>query len=270
MAVPPPSWRTALGRTSGSWGDAAWYDLHLERKLPLAAPCLRELIFACPPANSLDVCDLLAGSGRASAALVRAYPDARSLTMIDQSQERLDMARARVAATGAPTPVETHCCSIGDDALAPGSPATLAGTPDGGFHLILASLALRTIVEAPKHYANATAAAAPPPPSPSLKVAAADIDDGGLAANPVEARYAALFALCLRSLAPGGTLLIGDHERALGCYRHLRIMEDVGFEELDVSWRQQDFFVCGGRRPELDDDDAGSNDGDDWLEKTFG
>ena len=95
----PTSWRTALGRTSGSWGDAAWYDLQLERKLPLARPCLSELIFACPPANGLKVCDLLAGSGRVSAALARAYPRAR-ITMVDQSEERLALAARAPAELG--------------------------------------------------------------------------------------------------------------------------------------------------------------------------
>jgi hypothetical protein len=53
----------------------------------------------------------------------------------------------------------------------------------------------------------------------------------------------------LRSLAPGGHLLIGDHTGALGCYDQMRLMEDAGFEHVDVAWRYKDWFVCGGRRP---------------------
>ena len=29
----------------------------------------------------------------------------------------------------------------------------------------------------------------------------------------------------------------------------VRMMEEVGFTEVDVAWRQDGFFVAGGRRP---------------------
>ncbi len=31
-----PSWRKNLQRHSGFWRDGYWYDLHLERRMPLA------------------------------------------------------------------------------------------------------------------------------------------------------------------------------------------------------------------------------------------
>ena len=27
-------------------------------------------------------------------------------------------------------------------------------------------------------------------------------------------------------------------------------MEDVGFEDLDIAWRQEAFFVAGGKKPD--------------------
>ena len=31
-------------------------------------------------------------------------------------------------------------------------------------------------------------------------------------------------------------------------YHQLRVMEDCGFQDIDVAWRHQAFFVAGGRR----------------------
>ena len=30
----------------------------------------------------------------------------------------------------------------------------------------------------------------------------------------------------------------------------VRVMEDVGFTDVDIAWRQEAFFVAGGRRAE--------------------
>ena len=95
--------------------------------------------------------------------------------------------------------------------------------------------------------------------------------------------YEKAFKLILSALKPGGHFIYGDHVGVLPLYRHssdivakeclklnfhalspctivhlfiysscflrqLRIMEDVGFCEIDVSWRQEAFFVAGGRR----------------------
>ena len=65
-----------------------------------------------------------------------------------------------------------------------------------------------------------------------------------------EGRYELLFHGIRDSLAPGGHLIIGDHVGALGLYRQLKAMERAGFVDVDVAWRQDDFFVCGGRVPE--------------------
>ena len=54
------------------------------------------------------------------------------------------------------------------------------------------------------------------------------------------------------SLTPGGHLIFGDHVGALGLYEQLKLLEKVGFEDVDVAWRQNDCFVAGGRRNEDD------------------
>ena len=62
-----------------------------------------------------------------------------------------------------------------------------------------------------------------------------------------ESRYELLFQGIRDSLTPGGHLLIGDHVGTLGLYRQLKAMERAGFTDVDCAWRQDDFFVAGGR-----------------------
>ncbi len=89
--------------------------------------------------------------------------------------------------------------------------------PGGAYDVVLASLALHAIV-------------------------GHDID-------PLEAesRYELLFHGIRDSLTPGGHLIVGDHVGTLGLFRQLKAMERAGFIDVDVAWRQDDFFVCGGR-----------------------
>ncbi|MFQ5569404.1 MAG: class I SAM-dependent methyltransferase [Rhodothermales bacterium] len=70
--------------------------------------------------------------------------------------------------------------------------------------------------------------------------------------DPMEAesRYELLLQGIRDSLTPGGHLIIGDHVGTLGLYRQLKAMERAGFVDVDCAWRQDDFFVCGGRVPE--------------------
>ena len=70
--------------------------------------------------------------------------------------------------------------------------------------------------------------------------------------DPLEAesRYELLFHGIRDSLTPGGHLLVGDHVGTLGLFRQLKTMERAGFIDVDCAWRQDDFFVCGGRVPE--------------------
>ena len=45
----------------------------------------------------------------------------------------------------------------------------------------------------------------------------------------------------------GGMFIYGDHVGTWGLYHQLRVMEDCGFQDIDVAWRHQAFFVAGGR-----------------------
>ncbi len=69
--------------------------------------------------------------------------------------------------------------------------------------------------------------------------------------DPLEAegRYELLCHGIRDSLAPGGHLIVGDHVGTLGLFRQLKAMERAGFVDVDVAWRQDDFFVYGGRVP---------------------
>ncbi len=62
-----------------------------------------------------------------------------------------------------------------------------------------------------------------------------------------ETRYELLFRSIHEALTPGGHLLVGDHVGTLGLYAQLKAMERAGFEAVDCAWRQDDFFVAGGR-----------------------
>lgn len=62
-----------------------------------------------------------------------------------------------------------------------------------------------------------------------------------------EGRYELLFQGLRDSLRPGGHLIIADHVGTLGLYRQLKALERAGFTDVDCAWRQDDFFVCGGR-----------------------
>ena len=64
-----------------------------------------------------------------------------------------------------------------------------------------------------------------------------------------ESRYELLFQGIRDSLSPGGHLIIGDHVGTLGLFRQMKAMERAGFADVDCAWRQDDFFVCGGRVP---------------------
>ncbi|MFB3133199.1 MAG: trans-aconitate 2-methyltransferase [Rhodothermales bacterium] len=92
--------------------------------------------------------------------------------------------------------------------------------PGGPYDVVLASLALQAII--------------------------------GHDVDPLEAesRHELLFHGIRDSLAPGGHLLVGDHVGTLGLFRQLKAMERAGFIDVDCAWRQDDFFVCGGRVPE--------------------
>lgn len=62
-----------------------------------------------------------------------------------------------------------------------------------------------------------------------------------------EGKYELLLQGIRDALAPGGHLLVADHVGTLGLYRQMKAMERAGFTDVDCAWRQDEFFVCGGR-----------------------
>ena len=66
-------------------------------------------------------------------------------------------------------------------------------------------------------------------------------------APEAESRYELLFQGIGGSLSPGGHLFVADHTGTLGLYRQLKAMERAGFTDVDCAWRQDEFFVAGGR-----------------------
>ncbi len=89
--------------------------------------------------------------------------------------------------------------------------------PNGPYDVVVASLALHAII-------------------------GHDIDRA-----EAETRYELLFRSIREALEPGGHLIVGDHVGTLDLYRQLKAMERAGFQEVDCAWRQDDFFVAGGR-----------------------
>ncbi len=205
----PPSWRQNLLRKGGFWRNGHWYDLHVERRMPLFLPMLDEMATALPPLEAgTAVCDLACGTGNAAFTVLMAYPTIH-LTLLDEDPALLDIARAKVSEFD--PEVEVLQATVKAD----GEPL-----PGGPYEVILASLALHVLVG---HEAEGAEA---------------------------ESRYELLFHGLRDSLAPGGHLLVGDHVGTLGLFRHLKAMERAGFVDVDCAWRQDDFFVAGGRVPE--------------------
>lgn len=208
---PPPSWMPNLESKKGFWADARWYDLQLERKMPLVEPMLRQLIFALPPLPAgCRVCDLLGGSGRVAMPVMEAYPGIY-ITLIDDDPVRVDIATAKMTSVWGPD------CTFDAKLATVGPHDTLPGGP---YDVILAVMALQFIVR-------------PDGPSPP---------------ETVTQRLRALLENLRESLVPGGHLLVGDNAGALPLYRQMRCLEDVGFVDVDCAWRQDDMFVYGGRR----------------------
>ncbi len=208
-AMPIPSWRDNLRNRGGFWRNGNWYDLHLERRLPLALPMLDEMVVALPPLEpGSTVCDLACGTGNAAFTVLAAYP-ALHMTLLDHDPDLLAIAQDKLSQF--PETVTALQASVNTDGEA---------LPGGPFDIVVATLALHAII--------------------------------GHDIEPLEAesRYELLFQGIRDSLNPGGHLLIGDHVGTLGLYRQLKAMERAGFIDVDCAWRQDDFFVAGGRLSE--------------------
>ncbi|CAF3879474.1 unnamed protein product [Rotaria sp. Silwood1] len=224
------SWLNNLDRTgSGFWSNSQWYDLHLSRRMPLVNKMIEEMVYACPPslspANIYRVADLCCGSGMASLYYLKAYPIVSSLTLIDQSEERLNMAKKRIdtqleSISRRPEIVmcklQVKCDSQDNVNLKLNGSSNLHP-----YHLILASLALHVIVGHEKR----------------------SLEESKL-------RYRILFELLFRNLVDDGNghLIVGDHSGSLGMFEQMKLMEECGFVDVECVWRERDMFVIGGRR----------------------
>lgn len=62
-----------------------------------------------------------------------------------------------------------------------------------------------------------------------------------------ESRYELLFQSIREPLRSGGHCLVADHVGTLPLYPQLKALERAGFTDVDCAWRQDDFFVAGGR-----------------------
>ncbi|NBC17545.1 MAG: methyltransferase domain-containing protein [Bacteroidetes bacterium] len=208
-----PNWRDNLQRRGGFWRHGRWYDLHLDRRMPLALPMLEELVAALPPLDAdTAVCDLACGTGNAALTLLSAYPDVQ-LTLLDADEDLLATARDKIAEFE-----EDRALTV--TTLAATMPTDGDPIPGGPYDVVLATLALHAII-------------------------GHDVDPG-----EAESRYELLLRGIGDSLTAGGHLLVGDHVGTLGLYRQLKAMDRAGFVDVDCAWRQDDFFVAGGRIPD--------------------
>ncbi|HHP7239854.1 class I SAM-dependent methyltransferase [Longibacter sp.] len=200
------NWTANVRRNGGFWRDGRWYDLHLERRMPLALPMLEELRDALPPLPpGTGVCDLACGTGNGAVTVLSAYPEVH-ITLVDEDPDLLSIAREKADALT--LDAEPLQASIEAD----GEPI-----PGGPYDVVVASLALHAIVGHDIERAEA------------------------------ESRYDLLFRSIADRLAPGGHCFVGDHVGTLPLFAQLKAMERAGFRDVDCAWRQDDFFVAGGR-----------------------
>eukprot|EP01051_Picozoa_sp_SAG22_P003528 SAG22_NODE_174_length_16466_cov_34.991568_2_plen_159_part_00 len=151
--------------------------------------------------------------------------------------ERMAIAEQQAARLGVGGQLAAQVCEVnaglGVVATPAGQVLPGAGGAQGGYDTIIAACSIRVMANPPAHYA---------------------VGDGEPAgaragvATTVAGRYRNLFGLCLRSLAPGGHLLIGDHTGAMGVFDQLQLIAEAGFVDVDVAWRKRDWFVIGGRK----------------------
>jgi hypothetical protein len=119
--------------------------------------------------------------------------------------------------------------------------------------VVVAALSLRVVVQRPAHYAAPSAAGSAESSEPQLTT-----EQRYQVRVPIEIHLTVtlsapdtqrLLQAIFDALVPGGTLIIGDHEGAMGLFGQMKAMEAVGFAEVDCSWREREYFVCGGQRP---------------------
>jgi len=179
---------------------------------------LREMVFALPPLRDGSVvCDLGSGSGRCAVAIAEAYPEA-CFVLVDMDVERGERAMKRVRAAGVDA-VQFQQMTISPDSL----------RDYDSFDCVTAMQSVRHVVAAPAHYAEKGA------------VSNANIHEG----------YREMFKAVLQTLKPGGHFFLGDHTTHghPGVFEHLELLKEAGFIDIDVAWREKDWFVVGARKP---------------------
>ena len=202
---------------------ARWTDLHLERIYPLMGRMVEEMCMAAPPpcgpsGGKGRVADLFVGAsfGRASKAILSAYPKA-DLTVIDFDKVRTALSKARIS-TVAPTTVNVFQPGISTIKNAPDFRGCF---PASTYDLVITCLGMTRIAD-------------------TIHVSGVE-DTLSLCEKVLSSVWAAL--------EPGGHVIIGEQAGCLTSYSYLRLLEELGFAEVDLSWKNKDFFVCGGRRP---------------------
>ena len=238
------SWKRNLRfrGTNGFWGDQEWYDLQMERRLPETTLVLQELVYALPPLQNGKIADVGAGSGRSALALLSAYPRVQ-LTLLDADAERGKVALQRLQDADAKHNSHNELSSARHrfvpwkanlDYFVLPPPDEERGTSRLGYDTVVAVQSIRHIVAPPAHYADQNASR-PPPETED------DIDEG----------YALVLRGIFASLRPGGHFLMGDrtHTSHPGVFRHMQLLKEAGFTDVDVAWAYREWFVVGARRP---------------------
>ena len=126
--------------------------------------------------------------------------------------------------------------------------------PDASFDLVVLCLGMRHIVAPPKHYSEVVAGAVAT--ANGADAAAGSGGGDGVAAAAAKtadptgtaARYLTMFRGISRLLVRGGHFIAADHCGHLSVFDHLRLLDAAGFFEVECAWKQQDFFVIGGRK----------------------
>ncbi|OQR97766.1 hypothetical protein THRCLA_06865 [Thraustotheca clavata] len=217
-AVSPTSWLRNLVRPhqpqAGFWGDARWYDLHLTKRLPLVPKMHEQMVLALPPlGENTKVADICAGSGLCAEKVIAAYPDTH-IVLFDMSLERQQLAAKRLGHHNQ----FTYCTvNLNETAM----------LEKGPFDVITASLAIHVLVEKPEHYATGE--------QKELE--------------SIQDSHCRLFQMIFDSLLPNGHIIIGDHVGMASTFAQMKWLESVGFEDVDIAWRENDCFVIGARRP---------------------